>query len=45
MVTIKPIIEIEDELQDEELGILKRADIKSMCDELLAQIRDEIYAI
>ena len=42
---IKPIIEIEDELQDEELGILKRADIKSMCDELLAQIRDEIYAI
>lgn len=42
---IKPMIEIEDEFQDEEHGVLKRADIKSLCDGLLAQIRDEIYAV
>ena len=42
---IKPIIEIEDRFQDAELGTLKRVDIKSMCDELLGQIRHEIYTV
>lgn len=42
---IKPAIPIDDELQDEETGMLKRADIKSMCDELLAQIREDVYII
>ena len=42
---IKPIISIDDELQDEEMGILKRTDIKSMCDILLEQIRNDVYII
>lgn len=42
---IKPVIAINDELQDEENGMLRRVDIKSMCDELLAQIREDVYII
>lgn len=36
---------INDEIQDEETGMLKRADIKSMCDGLLAQICEEVYIV
>lgn len=42
---IKPIIEIDDALQDDELGTLRRSEIKKICDDLLVQIRDEIYVI
>lgn len=42
---IKPMMPINDEIQDEETGMLKRADIKSMCDDLLAQICEEVYII
>ena len=42
---IKPMIPINDEIQDEETGMLKRADIKSMCDDLLAQIHEEVYIV
>ena len=37
------MIPIEDELQDEENSILRRDDIKNMCDEVLEQIRNEVY--
>lgn len=40
---IKPMIPIDDELQDEDNSILRRDDIKTMCDEVLAQIREEVY--
>lgn len=40
---IKPIIPIDDELQDEDNSILRRNDIKEMCDNVLEQIKDEIY--
>lgn len=40
---IKPMIPIEDEMQDEENSILRRDDIKNMCDEVLEQIRNEVY--
>ena len=40
---IKPMIPIEDELQDEENSILRREGIKNMCDEVLEQIRNEVY--
>lgn len=42
---IKPIIPIDDELQDENMGILRRTYIKSMCDRLLEQIRNDVYII
>lgn len=42
---IKPMMPINDEIQDEETGMLKRADIKSMCDGLLAQICEEVYIV
>lgn len=42
---IKPIIPIDDELQDEDMGILRRTDIKSMCDKLLKQIYNDVYII
>ena len=42
---IKPMMPINDEIQDEETGMLKRADIKSMCDDLLAQICEEVYIV
>lgn len=42
---IKPIILIPDEFQDRESGILRRVEIKKMCDELLMQIHDEIYLV
>ncbi|MBO5632531.1 MAG: hypothetical protein J5965_26045 [Aeriscardovia sp.] len=40
---IKPMIPIDDELQDEDNSILRRNEIKTMCDEVLAQIREEVY--
>lgn len=40
---IKPMIPIDDELQDEDNSILKRDDIKMMCNDVLAQIREEVY--
>lgn len=42
---IKPMIPIEDEYQDIENGILKRTDIKKMCDDVLEQIRDDIFIV
>lgn len=42
---IKPMIPIEDEYQDIENGILKRTDIKKMCDDVLEQIRTEIFIV
>lgn len=42
---IKPMMPINDEIQDEETGMLKRVDIKSMCDGLLAQICEEVYIV
>ena len=40
---IKPMIPIDDELQDEDNSILRRNEIKTMCDEVLAQIMEEVY--
>lgn len=40
---IKPMIPIDDELQDEDNSILRRDEIKTMCDEVLAQIMEEVY--
>ena len=40
---IKPMIPIDDEFQDEDNSILKRNDIKEMCDGVLAQIRGEVF--
>ena len=42
---IKPVIPIDDNFQDEEHGKLKRVEIKGMCDEVLEQIRQEIYPV
>lgn len=42
---IKPVIPIDDNFQDEEHGILKRVEIKGMCDEVLEQIRQEIFPV
>lgn len=42
---IRPMITVDDELQDEETGSLKRADIKNMCDGILEQIREDVYII
>jgi len=42
---IKPMIPIDDELQDEENSILKRNEIKEMCDGVLGQIRNEVYPL
>ena len=40
---ITPMIPIDDELQDEDNSILRRDEIKTMCDEVLAQIMEEVY--
>lgn len=40
---IKPMIPIDDELQDEDNSILRRDEIKTMCDEVLAQIMEDVY--
>lgn len=40
---IKPMIPIDDELQDEDNSILRRDEIKTMCDEVIAQIMEEVY--
>ena len=42
---IKPMITIDDELQDEDTGMLKRTDIRTMCNNLLAQIRGDVYIV
>ncbi len=42
---IRPIIPIDENFQDEEHCILKRVEIKRMCDEVLDQIKPEIYPI
>lgn len=42
---IRPMIAVNDELQDEETGTLKRVDIKEMCDNILEQIREDVYII
>ena len=42
---IKPMIPIDDELQDEENSILRRNEIKEMCDGVLGQIRNEVYPL
>lgn len=42
---IKPMITIDDELQDKDTGMLKRADIRTMCNNLLAQIRGDVYIV
>lgn len=42
---IKPVIPIDDNMQDEESSILKRNEIKNMCDEVLNQIHNDVYPI
>ena len=42
---IKPVIPINDNMQDEESSILKRNEIKDMCDEVLNQIHNDVYPI
>ena len=42
---IKPMIPIDDELQDEENSILRRNEIREMCDGVLGQIRNEVYPL
>ena len=42
---IRPAIPIKDEFQDVEKSILVREKIKEMCDDVLAQIKKEIYPI
>lgn len=42
---IRPVIPIDDDMQDQEFSILKRNDIKNMCDEVLNQIRNDVYLI
>lgn len=42
---IRPVIPIDDNMQDEEVSILKRYEIKDMCDEVLNQIRNDVYPI
>lgn len=42
---IKPMIPIADEYQDSENEVLNRASIKTMCDEVLEQIQDDIYVV
>ncbi len=42
---IRPVIPIDDNMQDEEVSILKRNEIKDMCDEVLNQIRNDVYPI
>lgn len=42
---IKPVIPINDNMQDETNSILKHELIKKMCDEILQQIQKEIYPV
>lgn len=42
---IRPVIPIDDNMQDEEYCILKRNEIKDMCDDVLNQIRYDVYPI
>lgn len=42
---IRPIIPIDDNMQDEESSILKRDEIKDMCNEVLNQILNDVYPI
>lgn len=42
---IKPMIPINDELQDEDNSILRRNDIKEMCDSVLEEIRNDVYPL
>ena len=42
---IKPMIPIDDDFQDEDNSILKRNDIREMCDGVLAQIKGEVFPV
>lgn len=43
--TIRPVIEIPDELLTEEKDVLKRMETENFCNEILQQLKNEVYAV